>query len=53
MLLTKRGQVVFVISVAINLALLFAGLVWVMDHINWMGDHYCFHSSIECYFGKE
>jgi hypothetical protein len=21
-----------------------------IDHINWVGDHYCFKSSIECFF---
>jgi hypothetical protein len=22
-----------------------------VDHLNWMGDHYCFHSMMQCYFG--
>jgi hypothetical protein len=29
------------------------GLVFALlagiDHLNWVGDHYCFKSSIECY----
>jgi len=32
-------------------SLLFIGITYLVDHINWVGDHYCFHSSIQCYFG--
>jgi hypothetical protein len=21
-----------------------------LDHLNWVGDHYCFKSSLECFF---
>lgn len=46
MKLTTRGWIVLVIIPAI--ASLY-GLAWIMDHINWVGDHYCFHSSLVCY----
>jgi hypothetical protein len=50
MKLTRRGQIVFGILLSIaGLALLF-GFWWLIDHINWMGDHYCLKSSMECYF---
>ena len=47
MKLTRRGWIVLVVIPSI-LAIL--GLTWLVDHINWMGDHYCFKSMIECYF---
>ena len=47
MRLTTRGKVV----AGVFGLLLLAGLVIGLDHINWMGDHYCFKSSLECYFG--
>jgi hypothetical protein len=50
MKLTRRGQIVFGILLTIaGVALLF-GFWWIVDHINWMGDHYCLKSSMECYF---
>ena len=48
MRLTTRGKVVLGLAIALAVYLLALGV----DHINWMGDHYCFKSSIECYFGK-
>lgn len=52
MKLNKRGEIVFGLSLLINAALLIVGAYWLLDHLNWMGDHYCFHSMLECYFGK-
>ena len=43
--LTKLGWVVAIASSVI--ALLIIGAI--VDHINWVGDHYCFKSMIECY----
>jgi hypothetical protein len=48
MKLTRRGWIVLVIIPAILASI---GFLWLVDHINWVGDHYCFQSSIECYFG--
>jgi hypothetical protein len=47
MKLTRRGWIVLVIIPAI---LGFAGLMWLVNHINWMGDHYCLKTMVECYF---
>ena len=47
MKLTTRGKVVLG---AFALLALY-GLVVGVDHINWMGDHWCFKTSIQCYFG--
>jgi cytoskeletal protein RodZ len=47
MKLTRRGWVVLVIIPAI---IGMAGIMWLMNHINWMGDHYCFKTMVECYF---
>jgi len=49
MRLSKRGERVFAISLAINAVLALVILMWGVDHVNWVGDHYCFHSSIVCY----
>ena len=49
MKLTHRGQIVFAISLTFTVLATLYGLAWVMDHINWVGDHYCFHSSLVCY----
>jgi hypothetical protein len=51
MKLTHRGQIVFAISLTFTVLATLYGLAWIMDHINWVGDHYCFHDSITCYFG--
>lgn len=51
MKLTKLGQIVCFSAIAIVSIELVIGLFWLIDHINWVGDHYCFHSSIQCYFG--
>jgi hypothetical protein len=50
MKLNKKGEVVFAISLGISILAALAGAMWVLDHINWVGDHYCFKSSIECFF---
>lgn len=52
MVLTRRGEIVFAISLLVTALVAFAGLMFIVDHINWVGDHYCFHSMTECYFGK-
>jgi hypothetical protein len=53
MKLNKKGEVVFAISLSISVIAALAGAMWLLDHINWVGDHYCFKSSLECYFGGE
>lgn len=45
MKLTTRGKVVL----AFGLVLLTIGLFFAVDHLNWMGDHYCFKSMTQCY----
>lgn len=47
MKLTRRGWIVLVIIPSL---IAMYGLVVLVDHINWMGDHYCFKTMIECYF---
>lgn len=32
-------------------AALITAIMFGVNHINWMGDHYCFKSMTECYFG--
>jgi len=44
-----RRRIAFVIAVVLAVSAL-AGLMWLTDHINWVGDHYCFKSSLECFF---
>ena len=34
----------------INALILLGLILWGLDHLNWVGDHYCFKSSLECYF---
>jgi hypothetical protein len=43
--LTKLGWVVAIISSIIVLLVIGA----IANHINWVGDHYCFKSMVECY----
>lgn len=48
---TKRYyQVRLGVRVAFWLSLA-AGIMYITNHVNWMGDHYCFKSMNECYFG--
>lgn len=49
MKLTRRGQIVFGISLGVAIVVALLGLTWITDHINWVGDHYCFRSSLQCY----
>jgi hypothetical protein len=51
MKLTRRGEIVFALSLIISVAVALVGATVLLDHINWVGDHYCFKSSLECYFG--
>jgi hypothetical protein len=44
-------QVRFVVRVLFWIGV-FAAIMWAANHINWMGDHYCFKSMTECYFGE-
>jgi heme/copper-type cytochrome/quinol oxidase subunit 4 len=53
MKLNRRGEIVFAISLIVTVVITLIGFMWVVDHINWVGDHYCFKSSIECYFPTE
>ena len=50
MKLNKRGEIILGISLGINALLLLGLLFWGLDHFNWVGDHYCFKSMVECYF---
>jgi len=53
MKLNKRGEIVLAVSLGINALILLGLIMWGLDHLNWVGDHYCFKSSIECYFPEE
>jgi len=50
MKLNKRGEILFAVSLGINALLLLGLILWGLDHVNWVGDRYCFKSSLECYF---
>lgn len=50
MKLTRRGEIVFAVVLGIVALEILLGAWWLLDHINWVGDRYCFHSSIECFF---
>jgi hypothetical protein len=50
MKLNKRGEILFAVSLGINALLLLGLILWGLDHVNWVGDRYCFESSLECYF---
>jgi hypothetical protein len=45
MRLTTRGKVV----AGVFGLLLLVGIFFLVDHINWMGDHYCFKTMVQCY----
>jgi len=47
--LTRRGEIVFAISLLVTVLVALSGLMWVVDHVNWVGDRYCFKSMLECY----
>ena len=46
MKLTQRGKVVLLITALLGLVLMF----YAVDHLNWMGDHWCLKSLLECDF---
>jgi hypothetical protein len=47
---TKRYyRVRFGVRVIFWMSLLVA-IFWGVNHLNWMGDHYCFKTMVECYF---
>ena len=46
-MITTRGKVVLGLAIALGLVLAFIFI----DHINWVGNHYCFKSMNECYLG--
>ena len=48
MKLTRRGKYALALALVAGLA----GLFWLVDHVNWMGDHWCFHSLLVCDFGN-
>jgi len=48
MRLTKRGKIALTLAIVAGVV----GLLWLVDHVNWMGNHWCFHSLIVCEFGK-
>jgi uncharacterized membrane protein len=48
----RRRRVAFAVAVvAVGFALY--GAMFALDHLNWVGDGYCFKSSLECYFPNE
>ena len=53
MKLNQRGQIVFAVSLIFTASALLLGLFWLVDHVNWVGDGYCFKASIDCYFPEE
>ena len=53
MKLNKRGEITLAVSLGLNALVLIALVLWGLDHLNWVGDRYCFKSSIECYFPTE
>jgi hypothetical protein len=46
MKLTRRGRYALALLIVAGLV----GLFYLVDHVNWMGDHWCFHSLIVCDF---
>lgn len=50
MKLNKRGEILFAVSLGINALIILGLIMWGLDHLNWVGDRYCFESSLECYF---
>ena len=42
-------QVRFAVRVSFWIAV-FALIMMGVNHLNWMGDHYCFKTMTECYF---
>jgi hypothetical protein len=53
MKLNRRGEIVLAVSLGINALILLALAMFALDHLNWVGDGYCFKSSLECYFPEE
>lgn len=52
MKLNRRGEIVLAVSLAINALLILGAIYWVMGHVWWVGDGYCWGSMTECYFPK-
>ena len=48
MKLTRRGKYALILALVAGLL----GLFWLVDHVNWIGDHWCFHSLLVCDFGN-
>lgn len=50
MKLTRRGEIVLAVLLAVAGVELILGAYWLMGHINYIpGVGYCFRSSLECY----
>ena len=49
MILTKRGQFILGLAIALGIIALFSLTVYVMGHINWVDDHYCWGTIAKCY----
>lgn len=49
MLLTKLGERVFWVCLAIVAVEAVIGIYYLSTHINWVGDHYCWGTMTECY----
>ncbi len=49
MKLTKRGKRVRAVVILLGIIAIY----YVMNHIWWVGDHYCWGSMVECYFGED
>lgn len=53
MKLTRRGEIVLAVSLAVNAVLILGAIYWLTGHVWWVGDGYCFDTMTECYFPTE
>lgn len=53
MRLTKRGEVVFILGLALALVLGLLGIYKAATSIHWTGTGYCVGSFVECYEEEE
>jgi hypothetical protein len=49
MKLTKRGKRVRAVAILLSAVAFY----YVTSHVWWVGDHYCWGTMTECFFGKE
>jgi len=48
MRVTSRGKIVFTTMAIIAVLAIY----YLVSHINWVGDHYCWGTITQCYFGE-